>query len=646
MRFCPSKCVVSLALLLSILSDSALAKDKIVRKSDIKSITIQYKDGKKTKTQKISCFKTTPGKTFKRQKKLIFSSFKDQIKAATRIRTSNSKKKLAQLKLVNKEGSKGCKASNSPSPTPTPVPDYLRLERYEGGFGFNEAQLLLNRFGFGGTPAEIQTAISTGLEATVNRLLTLVPEPELDAVVADIECDGWSMQDPDAGNSNRTCSTTNLNDFSRSGYRTGLIHRFITSKNQLFQRLAFFLMDERLAVSQSAARDCEKHAIRTYVNSVYRASMSGDYKQYMRDMNNDHLMHLRSLDGGTNRGGVALAPNENYAREFWELGTVAPTGLDGQPVYGDIDIAQAALAFTGWNIDEVNLNGTTTCLASWVPLFHSQGPKVVFIGTPYQATVTNAEELLEATFRHPRAAEHLAEDLWKEFINPFATADQIRELAQIIRDNNYNLLPVMRRLMLSKALYAGASRHSLIKHPLDFIVGFVRTTGFPLYYRNYDGLISRIEQQILNPNTVFGWDVKYLSGQQLQIERWNVLVDYFMNINTVDLRVDYNWSYYDRFVADLHAAGQGSSIAVINRVAADLGVPLNATQVAELDQLMNFYLTRYNCPAQCNGMPYRLIRDNYDTDPSADESGYEWGGQRRIRLLVTALLQLPEAQTK
>lgn len=645
MRFSPSLFALAVVFL-SVIPKHTFAKEKAVRKADIRTITISYKDGKKTKSQKIACLKSTPGKTYKKSKKLMFLPFKDQIRAAARVRSASANKKVAQLKSINKAGSAACKAAPGTPLNPTPVPDHLKLDRYEGAFGFEEAQLLLNRFGFGGTQAEIQAAINVGLEATVSRLLTYVPEPLLDTIVADIECDGWTSDDPNAGNSNRTCSTTNVNDFNRFGLRTGLIHRFMVSQNQLFNRLAFFLMDERLAVSHTAARDCEKHAIRTYINSVYRAAQTGDYKQYMRDMNNDHLMHLRSLDGGTNRGGLALSPNENYAREFWELGTVGPTALNGTPVYGDFDIAQSALAFTGWNIDEVNLNGNSTCLASWVPLFHSGGPKVIFIGTPYQSTVTNAEEILEATFRHPRTAEHLAEDLWKEFINPFATPDQIRELAQIIRDNNYNLLSVMRRLMVSKALYAPASRHSLIKHPMDYIVGFVRTTGFPLNYRNYDSLLASVEQQILNPNTVFGWDVKYLSGQQLQISRWNAITNYFMNAKIQDLKEDYNWSFYDRFIGDLHLAGRRTSADVINRVARDLGVPINAAQFAELEQLMNFYLTRYNCPSQCNGMPYRLVRDNFDTDPAAEESGYDWNGQRRIRLLIAALMQSPEAQTK
>jgi hypothetical protein len=405
-------------------------------------------------------------------------------------------------------------------------------------------------------------------------------------------------------------------------------------------------MDERLAVNMAAARDCEKHAIKTYLFSVYQAALTGDYRKYMQAMNVDQLMHLRSLDGGTNRGGLALSPNENYAREFWELGTVGPTDLTGKPVYSDLDIANSALALTGWNIDDVNINGNTVCLASYVPLFHSAGAKTIFAGTPYQSTIYNADDLLAATFLHPRLAEHLAEDIWKEFINPFATATEIRELADVIRANNYNLLPVFKKVMGSKAMYAAQSRNSLIKHPLDLVIGFVKATGFPLYYRNYDTVMNRLEQQVLGPNTVFGWNEKYLSGQQLQIEWWNVLIDYFMNVDLEDVKLETGWSYYDRFVADLHVAGKRTSSDVIDRVASDLGVAITAGQKAELDQMMNYYLTRYGCPSQCNGQGYKLVRELYDTDPNADESEASWNGQRRLRMLIAALMELPSARTK
>jgi len=627
-------------------SSLLLAQEKKVKSTQIRSTSFVSKN----KSYNVVCLAKTPGKTRKKGKEIFFTSFKDEekiLKGAKKTKSINAR--LTLLKLLIKEGAKACVYTNVGNPGGGGTPakgDHLSLDHYQGEFGFAEAQILFNRFAFGATPIQLQIAVNTGLDATVNRLFSLVSEAPLEAAAADIECDTWLSTDPDAGTANRQCSTSNVNDFSRSGVRTGLLYRFINSANPLYQKLAFFLMDERLAVAQTAARDCEKHAIKTYLTTVYQAALTGDYHHYMQNMNTDQLVHLRWLDGGTNRGGFALAPNENYAREFWELGTVAPTDLTGKPVYSDLDVANSALALTGWNIDDVTVNGNNVCLASYVPLFHSGGPKTIFGGTPYQATIDNADDLLEATFRHPRVAESLAEDMWKEFINPFATPDSIRELAQIIRDNNYNLLPAFKKIMTSKAMYADKSRNSLIKHPMDLVVGFVKATGFPLYYRNYDELMARLEQQVLGPNTVFGWNEKYLSGQQLQIEWWNALVDYFINVNLDDIKKASGWSYYDRFVADLNAAGKRTASDVIDRVAKDLGIAITPAQKAELEQMMDYYLSTYNCPQDCNGQSFRLIRNLYDTDPAADESKTDWNGQRRLRMLITALMELPSARTK
>jgi len=642
-------CVGVILVPTNLLAAPKLSK-RLVSANEVQKTSIQYGKGKAKKKLSISCLGKVSGTASSSKGKTYFTSHKDEEKYLKKLKrlTSKQKAKLALLIQIKKNAPKACAKlpappSDTPPPsTPTPKPDQLLLDPYTGSFGKAEAQILYNRFGFGGTPEQIGQAVQVGLAATVERLLTFVSEPQLEDVANDIICDSWIAGDSNPDNANKTCDALDVNDFSRDGLKIALVHKFIYSQNPFLQKFAFFLMDERLAVAASAADSREKHAIKTYVNSVYKAASTGDYTMYMKDMMNDHLMHLRWLDGSSNRGGFALLPNENFAREFWELGTTGPTDLDGNPVYGDLDIAQGALAFTGWNIDQVRVRGKDVYLASWVPMFHSFGPKTVFNGTPFQATVDTAEDLLAATFRHPRTSEHLAEDIWAEFINPHATAQEIRELAAIIRDNNYNLLPVFKKIMLSKALYAGESRNSLIKHPLDMVVGFIKTTGYPIYYRNYLNLFSKLEQIVLEPATVFGWNVRYLAGQQLQIEWWNVLVDYFINPDIKDIKEKYNWSYYDRFVAN----GPQNSGEVIDRVASDFAIALTTAQKAELEQLMNYYLTKYQCPSMCNGMSYRLIRQLYDTNSSSAESAQDGSGQRKLRQLISALLEMPEFRTK
>ena len=634
---------------------------KEVAPESVRTVQVSVTEEKKTSTVSIQCLGASPGKAakIKKSKKGMMSwlTFAQLAKSADTARAKS------RFKLLQKNGAVACAASSTPgegsppgsspnpnpgnpppgtTPTLTPVPqvaEHLSLEKYTGPFGPAEARILYNRFAFGGTPQDIADAVNAGLDGTVAKLFTVVSEPELDARMSDLQCDSWFLDDPEAGNQNKTCSPNNINDFSRLGQRLEWLYRMRYSQNALQERLRLFFHDERLSVAQSAARDCEKHAMKAYMNDLWTLVTTGDYKNYMRAMNNSQLVHLRWLDGAANLGGVVQnRPNENYAREFWELGTVGPTDLNGSPVYSDLDVAQSSVALTGWTINQITIDGSAVCLAARSPLLHTPGLKTIFGGTPWQASIDNDEDLLNATFAHPRTSEHLAEDIWKQFINYEATPDSIRAMAASIRANNYNLLPVFKQVMTSKALFAAKSQKSLIKHPVDRVLSFVKTSGFPLNYRRIDAVVSSLEQQPLNPPSVFGWDEKRNAGDSLLLAWRNVVINEFININSKDVKTKFAWSYYDRFVRDLNQQGKTGSLDVINRVAQELGVTLNDKQRATLDQYMNFYPTTNGCPASCNGAAYRLERDKYDTDPQSRESGVEWGGQERIRGLVAIML--------
>lgn len=642
---------------------------RLVKPDALRSVTVLITEGKKNSSITIQCLASSPGKASRAKKGMMrFVSFANLSKSTT------NKKLKNRYKLLAKQGRAACATPGNGSPDPSnpgsppgsappnsppssppaspsdpsqPLPDHLSMERYTGPFGPTEARILFERFAFGASPEQISEAVALGLEGTVNKLLTVSAEPELDALASDIECDSWITGDPAAGNQNRICDANDINDFSRSGQRTAWLYRMIHSKNAFQERLRLFAHDERLSVSHTAARDCERHAIRTYMNDLWNLATTGDYKAYMRAMNNSHLVHLRWLDGAANQGGVVKnRPNENYAREFWELGTVGPTDLNGQPVYTDFDVAQASLALTGWTINSVTIEDKQVCLAARSPLLHTPGMKTIFAGTPYEAAIDDDEDLLEATFAHPRTAEHLAEDIFKQFINYAATPDSIRALAAILRANNHNLLPTFKQVMMSKAVYAPQSRGALVKHSLERVVSFLKTSRFPVSYRRLDSIVSQLEQQPLNPPSVFGWDERKNASDSMLLAWRNTVINEFINIDVKQVKERTGYSYYDRFVADLNRQGLTSSNDVITRLAQDLGIQLTDKQRATIDQFLNFSATSSGCPAQCSGGSYRLERDKYDTDPGSKESGMDWGGQEKIRGAVTLMLTTRDALLK
>lgn len=593
----------------------------IVTQDQLLSVQIPLKDGKKTRRYSSLCLNRTPGTVYKTKNVIYFRSYAKQ---ATELRKKNARDpKISLFKKLAKAGASLC--------VNPPAPPNLSLRPYTGTFGEEEARILYDRFGFGGTPEEIAQAVGLGLQRTIQLMTTSVLEPSLDAVEADLRCDGRFSNDPD----NETCDPNDPNDFSTTGARYALYYRILHAQRPFFEKLFFFLHDERLSASVNALDSCERYAFLDHIAMIRKAAFSGDYRTYMRDWNYDLMGHLEWLDGASNN---KEGPNENYAREFWELGTVGPTDLGGSPVYSDIDIARGALAFTGWRIEGYNLNNRYICLPSFVPGLHAPGPHTIFDGTPWRAEVSDSDTMLDATFRHPRTAESLAQDLWKEFINPDATPDTIRIVANHIRENNYNLVATLRILMGSEALFSPKSRKALIKHPVEKLLGFMRTTGIPADIRYIDWWLEDLNQRPTLPPSVFGWDEKRLAGEAFVLEGRNVFLS-LLTQDSDDWKTDYGYDFHQRFLATL-PVGPIPALDLVNRLSTWLNVPLNQPQKNRLAEYLDFDLERCYNTSQCGGQRYRLIRDVFDPFPTSDNWNY------KLRGALIALTNMPNFSLK
>lgn len=626
------RCLFALCLITSPLGVSdAFAKakapkkkiGKVVLESDILKATFKVKSGKKTSSYKGYCLGKVPGQAKRRADgKYTFTSYSALVKSLRK--TQGRSPKISLYQSLAKSGAKVC--------ANPPYPDYLSLKPYRGTFGEVEARILYDRFAFGGSPENITDAVNRGLASSVNLLTSRIEEPGIDAVEAELRCDGRLANDPD----NEQCDPGNPNDLYTPGFRYGIYYRILHTDRPFFEKLFQFIHDERMAASTTAVGGCEAYALKDHVAMIRRAAQSGDYIQFMRDYNSDVLGHLKWLDGASNK---RQGPNENYAREFWELGTTGPSDLSGNAVYSDRDIAMSALAFTGWTMQGYRIGENWVCLPVYVPGFHDGASHVIFEGTPYRAEVSDAEGVLQATFRHPRTAESLAQDIWKEFINPFPTPQAIRELAALIRTNNYNLVTTLRQVMMSEAVYAPKSRKSLIKHPMEKLLGFLRTSGIPVDYMTIDWLLSELNQRPLLPDTVFGWDEKRLSGEMFLLEWRNVSLWLLMQ-DKDDWKTEYGYDVHQRFLATLPSNSQPSD-ELITRLSSWLGVSVTSSQRERMAQYLNFDLRRcYNNSGACAGQQYELRRNIYDPYPTS--SNWEY----KLRGALALLVNLPDYGVK
>jgi uncharacterized protein (DUF1800 family) len=221
-------------------------------------------------------------------------------------------------------------------------------------------------------------------------------------------------------------------------------------------------------------------------NQTFRQHALGDYRQLLRAMVSDPAM-LRYLDGAQS---PRAAPNENFAREFFELFTL------GEGHYSEADIREAARAFTGWRVNEAS------GAARFDRNVHDDGVKTILGRTgPWMA-----EDVVDIVLARPRAAEFIVAKLWQEFVSPAPDPAEVRRIAGIFRDSRYSIRAALQALLTTRAFTDPANRGALIKSPVDLMVGTARSLGLNAgQTRALGETLRRMGQNLLNPPNVRGW---------------------------------------------------------------------------------------------------------------------------------------------
>ena len=222
-------------------------------------------------------------------------------------------------------------------------------------------------------------------------------------------------------------------------------------------------------------------------NALFRHHALGNFATLLRGMAKGPAM-LIYLDGRTNRKG---RPNENFAREIMELFTLG----EGRG-YSEDDIVEAARAFTGWSINPAK--GTFV----FDPKRHDDGTKS-FLGRQGRFS---GDDVIDILLEEPRVAEFITEKLWREFVSAVPDPDQVRRLAAAFRGSGYEIRPLMKGLLTTPQFRAADNPGTMIKSPVDLVVGTLRVLGNPgLEPRNVTSFQRRLGQDLFQPPNVKGW---------------------------------------------------------------------------------------------------------------------------------------------
>ena len=219
-------------------------------------------------------------------------------------------------------------------------------------------------------------------------------------------------------------------------------------------------------------------------NLLFRRNAAGNFGTLLHQITRDPAM-LIYLDGVQNHVGQA---NENYAREVMELFTL------GEGHYSEQDVREAARAFTGWTLDR------DSGQAQFRPRRHDNGDKTVF----GHSGNFNSDDLCDLLLARPETATHVVTRVWHTFVATEADPATIARLAQLLRDQHYEMRPLLRAIFTSDDFYQ--QQGSLVKSPVELIVGTLRQFVWPMDdWRPVLGAAREMGQALFNPPNVKGW---------------------------------------------------------------------------------------------------------------------------------------------
>jgi len=232
-------------------------------------------------------------------------------------------------------------------------------------------------------------------------------------------------------------------------------------------------------------------------NSIFREYGLGNFKELLRQVTFGPAMMIW-LDIHQSKD---VEPNENFPRELLELFTM---GVDN---YTQNDIVEAARAFTGYRTDGVETNYSFEEAAGsgwWWDEWHDFDSKT-FLG---QTGHWNGDDIINIIMEQDATAVHICTRLYKWFVYQNVDETVVNEMANILRNNDYNIATVLYFLFSTEHFYDENFRGADIQNPLTLMQGLIRKCGM----EEFDfSIVSFIHSQEflgmlpLEPPDVSGW---------------------------------------------------------------------------------------------------------------------------------------------
>ncbi len=369
------------------------------------------------------------------------------------------------------------------------------LAPYNGSLDQRLAAHFLRRTTFGSTKAEIDSLVGLTPQQALDLVFTMPPLPD-------------HPKDPATGQtwvvSGRTGANSPNQDLKYIVNRWFLDLAFRPGNSpNLFIKLVFFLH----TCFPTGHNDITYSENFYWTLRLFMLAAQGNlsFKELALKICLDNGMN-NYLDIGDSEVGN---PNENFAREFFELHTVgkgATIGVGDYTTFTEQDVLEAARLLTGyrqsddWD-DPTRQDPDTGLPRCWFDISrhdttdklfsHAFNYSVISGRSTVNGMLEELGEFVDMIFASNQAAEHLARRMYRFFvrfqISQEVEDDIITPLAQHLLSQNYDLTSAIRLLLGSQHFFDQDDADSqdevvgaLIKAPMELQGGILRFFGVPM----------------------------------------------------------------------------------------------------------------------------------------------------------------------
>jgi len=337
--------------------------------------------------------------------------------------------------------------------------------------------LLYRRAGFGASAGELDAGATAGFEASVERMLRGLEEP-----------DGANVPLPHLATFKELREDRGGNTWNQYLNLIGWwLDKMAATTTPLREKLTLLLHGQ----FPTGFSKVGLPVLMYRQNELFRTLGPGSFWDLTLAVSKDPAM-LIWLDTDTD---INSSPNENFARELMERFTM------GIGNYSQRDVEESARAFTGWS---VSLDGEFV-LNEWA---HDFGNKT-FLG--YHGDL-DGEDVVEIVTHHPATARFVSARIWSWLAYPVTVGDPVvSDLARVF-SRNLNMTDLLRVIFLHPNFRSQQSHQALVKQPAEWIAGIMR--GLGLRVKSFHKLggsgylqwvLTNLGQIIFDPPTVGGW---------------------------------------------------------------------------------------------------------------------------------------------